>query len=57
MTSLFWWCRAREVEVVDDGQWLVEQRARLDRAEAVWLARLARFDREARWAADGQLSG
>jgi hypothetical protein len=39
-----------------DGQWLIEQRGALDRAEAVWLERLARFDREGQWAADGQLS-
>ncbi len=42
--------------VTDDGWWLVEQRGVLDRAEAAWLERLARFDREGRWAADGQLS-
>ena len=39
-----------------DGQWLIEQRGALDAAEAVWLERLARFDREGQWAADGQLS-
>jgi hypothetical protein len=39
-----------------DGQWLIEQRGALDRAEALWLERLARFDREGQWAADGQLS-
>lgn len=56
MTSRLGWRRDREVVVVDDGQWLVERRAALDRAEALWLERLARFDREGRWAADGQLS-
>jgi hypothetical protein len=29
---------------VDEGQWLVEHRADLDRAEAVWVEHLARFD-------------
>jgi uncharacterized protein DUF222 len=38
---------------VDDGQWLVEHRVDLDRAEAVWLERLAEFDRDGRWALDG----
>jgi hypothetical protein len=46
----------REVEVTDDGEWLVVQRGVLDRGEAEWLERLARFDREGLWAADGQLS-
>jgi hypothetical protein len=45
-----------EVGRVDDGEWLVERRAVLDRAEAGWLERLARFDRDGGWAADGQLS-
>ncbi len=40
----------------DDGRWLVERRGMLDRGEAVWLERLARFDRDGLWAADGQLS-
>ena len=32
--------------MVDVGEWLVEHRADLDRAEAEWLQRLAEFDRE-----------
>lgn len=39
--------------VEDTGQWLVEHRVSLDRAEAEWLARLAEFDRDGRWALDG----
>lgn len=42
--------------LVGEGRWLVEQRVVLDRGEAVWLERLARFDRDGWWAADGQLS-
>jgi Domain of unknown function (DUF222) len=42
--------------VVDAGQWLVEHRAEMDRAEAVWLERLGAFDRDGLWALDGQLS-
>jgi hypothetical protein len=45
-----------EVVLVDCGQWLVEHRAEMDRAEAVWLERLADFDRDSLWALDGQLS-
>jgi hypothetical protein len=41
---------------VDDGAWLIEHRADMDRAEAVWLQRLAQFDRDGLWALDGQLS-
>jgi Domain of unknown function (DUF222) len=41
---------------VDVGQWLVEHRAEIDRAEARWLGQLARFDRDGLWALDGQLS-
>ena len=41
---------------MDVGQWLVEQRAEMDRAEAVWLQRLAEFDRDGLWALDGQFS-
>jgi hypothetical protein len=41
---------------VDDGQWLIEHRADMDRAEARWLQRLAQFDRDGLWALDGQLS-
>jgi hypothetical protein len=41
---------------MDDGQWLIEHRADMDRAEAVWLQRLAQFDRDGLWALDGQLS-
>lgn len=40
----------------DDGRWLVEHRMEMDRAEAVWLDHLARFDRDGLWALDGQLS-
>jgi hypothetical protein len=42
--------------VVEAGEWLVEHRAEMDQAEAVWLARLAEFDRHGWWARDGQLS-
>jgi hypothetical protein len=42
--------------VVDVGQWLIEHRAEMDRAEAVWLEQLAEFDRHGWWAMDGQLS-
>ena len=42
--------------MVDVGQWLIEQRADMDRAEAVWLQQLAEFDRDGWWALDGQLS-
>lgn len=31
-------------DVVDVGRWLVEHRVGLDRAEALWLERLAAFD-------------
>jgi hypothetical protein len=41
---------------MDVGQWLIEHRAEMDRAEAVWLHQLAQFDRDALWALDGQLS-
>ena len=41
---------------MEDGQWLIEHRAEMDRGEAVWLERLAEFDRDGRWALDGQLS-
>jgi Domain of unknown function (DUF222) len=54
--DLRWVGVTREVEVTDDGEWLVVQRGLLDRGEAEWLERLARFDREGLWAADGQLS-
>jgi hypothetical protein len=40
---------------VDEGEWLVESRARMDRGEAQWLERLAAFDRDGSWALDGQL--
>lgn len=40
--------------MVDVGQWLIEHRADMDRAEAIWLERLAQFDREGLWALDGQ---
>ncbi len=43
--------------MVDVGQWLIEQRADMDRAEALWLHQLAVFDRDGWWALDGQLSG
>jgi hypothetical protein len=39
---------------VDDGRWLIEHRADIDRAEAQWLERLAQFDRDGLWALDGQ---
>jgi hypothetical protein len=39
---------------VDDGEWLIEHRADMDRAEAVWLQRLAQFDQDGLWALDGQ---
>ena len=38
---------------LDAGAWLVEHRADLDRGEAVWLERLARFDSDDLWALDG----
>lgn len=38
------------------GAWLRVRRSSLDAGEAAWLAGLARFDREAGWAADGCLS-
>jgi hypothetical protein len=41
---------------VDEGRWLIEHRADMDRAEARWLQRLAQFDRDGLWARDGQLS-
>jgi hypothetical protein len=41
--------------VVDVGSWLVEHRAEMDRAEAVWLEKLAEFDRDALWSLDGHL--
>jgi hypothetical protein len=41
---------------VDVGQWLIEHRAEMDRAEARWLQQLAQFDRDGLWALDGQLS-
>ena len=41
---------------MDVGQWLIDHRAEADRAEAVWLERLAEFDREGWWALDGHLS-
>jgi hypothetical protein len=45
------------LDVVGDlGGWLVEQRSVMERAEARWLERLARFDRDGGWAADGQTS-
>lgn len=40
----------------DDGKWLVEHRAEMDRGEAAWLKRLAGFDLAQGWRADGQLS-
>ena len=40
----------------DDGQWLVEHRAEMDRGEASWLERLAEFDLAGGWRADGQLN-
>ncbi len=41
---------------MDIGQWLIEHRAEMDRAEAVWLEQLAEFDRDGLWAMDGQFS-
>ena len=41
---------------MDAGQWLIEQRAQLDRAEAMWLEQLVQFDRDGLWALDGQLN-
>lgn len=41
---------------METGQWLIEQRADMDRAEAVWLERLAQFDRNGLWALDGQFN-
>ena len=42
--------------MVDVGEWLVERRGELDRGEAGWLERLAEFDRDGLWAAEGHLS-
>ncbi len=42
--------------MVDVGEWLVERRGELDRGEAGWLERLAEFDRDQLWAAEGHLS-
>jgi hypothetical protein len=39
---------------VDAGEWLIEHRADMDRGEALWLERLAEFDRDGLWALDGQ---
>src|SRR5215472_14943514 len=41
---------------MDTGEWLIEQRARMDRGEAEWLERLAQFDRDGLWALDGQFN-
>lgn len=41
----------------DQGDWLVEQRRRMDCGEYVWLRELAQFDRSQGWVLDGQLSG
>ena len=41
---------------VDQGEWLVEHRWEMDRGESAWLEQLAVFDRDQRWADDGQLS-
>ena len=41
---------------MDVGQWLIEQRTEMDRAEARWLKQLAQFDRDGLWALDGQFS-
>lgn len=41
---------------MDEARWLVEHRHEMDRAEALWLERLAEFDRDGLWAADGALS-
>jgi Domain of unknown function (DUF222) len=46
-----------EVEDAGDvGRWLVEARLQMDQAEALWLERLAEFDRDGLWALDGQFS-
>ena len=42
--------------MVDVGEWLIERRGELDRGEAGWLERLAEFDRDQLWAAEGHLS-
>ncbi len=41
---------------MDVGEWLIERRGELDRGEAGWLERLAEFDRDQLWAAEGHLS-
>lgn len=41
---------------MDEGRWLVEHRMEMDRAEAVWLEKLAEFDRDGLSELDGQLS-
>lgn len=45
-----------DVAVCDVGQWLVDHRLDIDRAEAHWLERLSEFDRDQLWVLDGQLS-
>lgn len=42
--------------VVDEGRWLIEHRVEMDRAEAVWLEKLAEFDRSGLWELDGHFS-
>lgn len=42
--------------VVDEGRWLIEHRVEMDRAEAVWLEKLAEFDRNGLWEVDGHFS-
>lgn len=41
---------------MDLGAWLVDERSAMDRVEGRWLQRLAEFDSDGLWAADGQLS-
>ncbi|HET7524230.1 MAG TPA: DUF222 domain-containing protein [Acidimicrobiales bacterium] len=40
---------------MDEGRWLVERSVEMDRAESVWLEKLAEFDRSGQWALDGHL--
>jgi hypothetical protein len=47
---------AEQMSDVEAGRWLIAHRAEMDRGEAMWLGRLAEFDRDQLWALDGQLS-
>ena len=44
------------IGITERGDWLVEQRAALERGEAAWLASLAAFDHEQGYRLDGHIS-